>query len=83
MPDPNYSCTVICTNLNTGAINNFIVPENTNSYTVTVAGLVIFSDNGNYIVQVAAVNMCGNMTSDPINVTSEHVYVYMYVVTYA
>ena len=85
--DPNYSYTVICTNLNTNVTTNFIVPENSNSYTITglVTGLITgLSDNDDYIVQVAAVNMCGNKISDPMPVTSEHiyVYVYMYVVTY-
>ena len=79
--DPNYSYTVICTNLNTNVMTNFTVPENTNSYTVTglITGLMTgLSDNDNYIVQVAAVNMCGNMISDSKPVTSEHVYVYVY-----
>ena len=79
--DPNYSYTVIWTNLNNSVVDNFIVPENTNSYTIT--GL---SDTDNYIVSVAAVNMCGNITSDPIiaitKSTGEYVrtYVRMYII---
>ena len=77
--DPNYSYTVIWTNLNTSVVNSFTVSENTNSYTVT--GL---SDTDSYIVSVTAVNMCGNITSDPITVTGEYVrtYVCMYVCMY-
>ena len=59
--DPNYSYTVVWTNLNTGVIDSFTVAENTNGYTVT--GL---SDNANYNVTVN--NMCGNKTSDPFTV---------------
>ena len=73
--DPNYSYTVIWTNLNTIVVDNFTVPENTNNYTVT--GL---NDTDSYIVSVAAVNMCGNITSDPITVTGE--YVCTYICTY-
>ena len=68
--DPNYSYTVIWTNLNTGVINSFIVPENSNSYTVT--GL---SDNDNYNVSIATMDVCGiTITSDPITVCGEYVY---------
>ena len=45
---------------------NRTVPGNTNSYTVT--GL---SGDVNYNVSVAAVNMCGVNTSDPVTVYGE------------
>ena len=61
--DPNYSYTVIWTNINTGVVDSITVPENTNSYTVT--GLSV---NDNYNVSVAIVGVCGMMTSDPITV---------------
>ena len=61
--NPNYSYTVIWTNINTGVVDNITVPENTNSYTVT--GLSV---NDNYNVSVAIVGVCGMMTSDPITV---------------
>ena len=48
MSDPNYSYTVIWTNITTGVVDNITVPENTNSYTVT--GLSV---NDNYNVSVA------------------------------
>ena len=60
---PNYSYTVIWTNINTGVVDSIGVPENTNSYTVT--GLSV---NDNYNVSVAIVGVCGMMTSDPITV---------------
>ena len=44
-------------------MDNFTVPENKNSYTVT--GL---SDNDNYNVSVAIVGVCGMITSDPITI---------------
>ena len=65
--DPNYNYTVIWTNLHTGVMYNRTVPGNTNSYTVT--GL---SGDVNYNVSVAAVNMCGMMTSDPVTVFGEY-----------
>ena len=66
--DPNYySYTVILTNLNTGVMDSFTISENTSNYTVT--GL----NDTYYNVSVAAVNMCGNKTSDPIAVTGEYV----------
>ena len=74
MSDPIYNCMVMWTNLNTSEMNSTTVPENTNSYTVT--GL---SDNDNYNVSVAAVNMCGNMTSDPVTVNSEFALTYVHV----
>ena len=52
MSDPNYSYTVIWTNINTGVEDNIIVPENTNSYVYTVAGLSV---NDNYNVGVAII----------------------------
>ena len=58
-PDNNY--TVIWTNLNTSVINNFTVPQNTSSY--IIKGLSV---NMNYNVSVAAIVVCGMMTSDPI-----------------
>ena len=61
--DPNYSYTVIWTNINTGVVDSITVPENTNSYTVT--GLSV---NDNYNVSVAIVGVCGMITSDPITV---------------
>ena len=67
--DPNYSYTVIWTNLNTGVMDSFTVPENTNSYTVT--GL---SDNDNYNVSVTIVGVCGMITSDPITVYGKSIH---------
>ena len=61
--DPTYDYTVIWINMNTGVMNSFTVPENINSYTVT--GL---SKTDNYNVSVAAVDVCGNKTSDPMTV---------------
>ena len=69
--DPNYSYTVIWTNLNTGVMYSFTVPENTNSYTVT--GL---SDNDNYNVSVAIVGVCGMIISDPIIVYGKGICIY-------
>ena len=67
--DPKYSYTVIWTNLNTSVMDSFTVPENTNSYTVT--GL---SDNDNYNVSIATMDMCGmTITSDPITVCGEYI----------
>ena len=81
--DPNYSYTVILTNINTGVhvVDSFTVAENTNSYTVT--GL---SDNDNYNVSVAIVGVCGMITSDPITVYGKSMHtnskcVYNYVCT--
>ena len=65
--DPNYSYTVIWTNLNTGVMDSYTVAENTNSYIVT--GL---SDNDNYNVTITAVGVCGMIiTSDPVTVYGE------------
>ena len=66
--DPNYSYTVIWTNINTGVMDNITVPENTNSYTVT--GLSV---NDNYKVSVAIVGVCGTLTSDLIIVYSKDI----------
>ena len=64
--DPNYSYTVIWTNLNTGVMDSYTVAENTNSYNVT--GL---SDSDNYNVTITAVGVCGMITSDPVTVYGE------------
>lgn len=76
MSDPIYDCTVMWINLNTGVMDSYTVSENTNNYTVTE-----LSDNDKYNVSVAAVNMCGNKTSDLIPVPSEFActYVCMYI----
>ena len=79
--DHNYSYTVIWTNLNTGVMDSFTIPGNTNSYTVT--GL---SDNDNYNVSVTAVGVCGIMISNPITVYGKNIqvatYIRMYICTY-
>ena len=78
MSDPIYNYTVIWTNMNTNEMNSTTVPENTNSYNVT--GL---SDNSiNYIVHVAAVNMCGNKPSNSVTVNSEFACMYCNVHVY-
>ena len=59
--NPDYNHTVIWTNLNTSMMSNYTVPQNTNSYIIT--GLSV---NMNYNVSVAAIGVCGMMTSDPI-----------------
>ena len=56
----SYSYTVLWTNLCTGLRSSSTLLENTNKYTVT--GL---SDNANYNVSVAAMNLCAYKTSDP------------------
>ena len=61
IPNLSYNYTVIWTNLNTDVVDNFTVPGNTNSYTVT--GL---SEYDNYIVSVAVVGLCRMMTSGSI-----------------
>ena len=66
--DPNYSYTVIWTNINTGVVDSFTVAENTNSYTVT--GL---SDNDNYNVSVTAAGICGIITSNPVTVYGKNI----------
>ena len=73
--DPDYSYAVIWTNLNTGVMYSYTVQDNGNSHIVT--GL---SDEANYVVSVAAVNVCGNKTSDPITVyNGKHLDALMYV----
>ena len=77
--NPNYDYTVIWTNLNTSLMSNYTVPRNTNSYIVT--GLIV---NAYYNVSVAAIGVCGMMTSDPINITAKLckcVCVYVYILT--
>ena len=69
--DPNCNYTVTWTNLNTGVMDSYTVAENTNSYNVT--GL---SDNDNYNVTITAVGVCRIITSDPVTVYGECVYVY-------
>ena len=70
--DPNYNYTVIWTNLNTGVMDNFTVPVNTSSYTVT--GL-----NGidNYNVSVRATNSERINMSDPITVYGKNSVFYI------
>ena len=74
--DPTY--TVIWVNLNTGMMNSFTVSENITNYTVT--GL---SGADNYNVSVAAVDVCGNKTSDPITVYGKCVENYKTILTSA
>jgi len=69
----SYSYTVTWTNLHTGVMNSFTVPENTNSYTVT--GL---SDNANYNVNITTVGVCGMITSDSITVYGKFVSMYIH-----
>ena len=59
--DPDYNYTVMWTNLNTFAVDNNSVSENSH----TVTGL---NDTDNYNVSVIAMGECGIMTSDPITV---------------
>ena len=79
MSDTNYSYTVIWTNLNNcsncnvadlnvnGSVINCTVQHN--EISCNVSGL---SDDANYNVSVAAVNVCGNKTSDPITVYGKY-----------
>ena len=69
--NPNYDYTVIWTNLNTSMMSIYTVPRNTNSYIVT--GLIV---NAYYNVSVAAIGVCGMMTSDPITAKCECVCIY-------
>ena len=62
---------VIWTNLNTSMMSNYTVPWNANSYIVTE-----LSVNVNYNVSVAAIGVCGMMTSDPIAIKCEYVCMY-------
>ena len=66
--DPNYSYTVIWTNLSTGVVDNVTVAENTDSYTVT--GLSV---NDNYNVSITAAGICGIITSNPITVYGKNI----------
>ena len=73
--DPDYNYTVKWTNLNTSAVDNNSVSEN--SYTVT--GL---NDTNNYNVSIIATGECGIMTSDPITVygkTCTYMYIFCYI----
>ena len=63
------------TNLNSGVMDSFTAPQNTNNYTVT--GL---NDNDNYAVSIATVDVCGMITSDPITICGENTC-YTYVAT--
>ena len=63
--NPDYNHTVIWTNLNTSVMSNYTVPRNTNSYIITA--LIV---NAYYNVSVAAIGVCGMMTSDPITTKS-------------
>ena len=74
LADPNYSYTVIWTNLNTGVMDSYTVAENTNSYNVT--GL---SDNTNHNVIIAAVSACRMIASNPVTVYGESKYTVTYV----
>jgi len=67
--NPTYSYSVIWTNLNNMIMDSMVIGENTNSYDVTRLNGV-----DNYNIRVAAVNMCGTMTSDPVTVYGEHVF---------
>ena len=67
--DPSYSYTMIWTNLHTSVINSFTAPLNTNYY-IIITGL---SDNVNYAVSIATVDMCGVIiTSDPITICGKN-----------
>ena len=66
--DPSYNYTLIWTNLNAGVVDRFTAPQNTNTYTVTE-----LSDNDNYAVSIAIVDVCGKMiTSDPITICGKN-----------
>ena len=71
MSDPDYTYIVIWTNLNTSVMSNYTVLWNVNSYIVTE-----LSVNVNYNVNVAAIGVCGMMTSDPITIKCEYVCMY-------
>ena len=74
--DPSYNYIVIWTNLNTGVLDSFTAPKNTHNYTVTR-----LSDNDNYAVSIATVDVCGMMiTSDPITICGKNTC-YTYVAT--
>ena len=79
--DSDYNYTMIVTNLNTDVVAEII--WSTNNFILQVG-----SNISNYNISVAAVNMCGNKTSDPITVFSKSIHTYirtftcMYVCTY-
>ena len=76
LPDPSYNYTVMWTNLYSGVVDSVTVLEDTNSYTIT--GL---NDTDNYNVSVAAVGLCGMMTSNPITVYGMYLHIkYMYAI---
>ena len=90
MFDSNYSYTVLWTNLKTSVMDSCIVQDNGNScdatdssvmYNCTVQDNEIscivtdLSVDANYNVSIAAVNVCGNTTSDPITVYGKYLNV--------
>ena len=92
MSDSNYDYTVIWTNLNTGVIYSCTIQNNGNGcvatdlsvmYSCTVqnnevsCNVTDLSVDANYNVSVAAMNICGNKTSDPITVYGKYLDVLM------
>ena len=92
MSDPNYDYTAIWTNLNTSMMYDCTVQDNGSSCDATDSSVMYnclvqdneisciitdLSDVANYNVSVAAVNMCGNKTSDPITVYGKYLDVLM------
>ena len=92
MSDPNYDYVVIWTNLNTGVMYDCTVQDNGNSCDATDSSVMYncpvqnneiscnvrgLSDDANYNVGVAVVNMCGNKTSGPITVYGKYLDVLM------
>ena len=74
--NPDYNYTVIWTNLNTSVMSSYTVPRNTNSYIIKE-----LSVNMEYNVSVAAIGVCGMMTSDPITIKCEYVCTYVCMLT--
>ena len=74
--NPDYNHTVIWTNLNTSVMSNYTVQRNKNSYIIKE-----LSANMNYNVSVAAIGVCGMMTSDPITTNCECVCTYVCILT--
>ena len=83
MFDSNYDYVVIWTNLNTSETCSCTFQDNGNSCDVTDSSVMYncslqdneiscnvtdLSDDANYVVSVAVVNVCGNITSNPITV---------------